>query len=69
VLRRFNRTRRTHGVHRLLGRSFSYRDYRYEGAAVGFGTKLDTPFDLGEQGMIGAHADIKAGMWCRADVR
>src|ERR1700684_1081799 len=62
VLRRFNRTRRTHGVHRLLGRGFGHRDHRYENAAAGFGTKLDMAFDLGEQGMVGAHADIKAGM-------
>src|SRR6202040_3959627 len=49
-------------VHRLLGRGFHHRNNRYEGAAVGFCTKLDMTFDLGEQGMIGAHADIKAGM-------
>src|ERR1700744_3872435 len=62
ALRRFNRTRRTHGVHRLFGRSFNHRNHRYESAAVGFGTKLDAAFNLGEEGMIGAHADIKAGM-------
>src|SRR4051812_21287547 len=50
------------GVHRLFGRSFGDRKYRHESAAVAFGAKLDTAFDLGEQGMIGAHADIKAGM-------
>src|SRR5258708_40124788 len=50
-LRRFNRTRRTHGVHRLFGRSFRHRDHRYEGAAVGFCTKLDMTFDLGKQSM------------------
>src|ERR1700736_5977361 len=61
-LRRFNRTRRTHFVHRLLGRGFGHRDNRYESAAVGFCTKLNMAFDLGEQCMIGAHADIKAGM-------
>src|ERR1700676_3466906 len=61
-LRRFNRTRRTHFVHRLLGRGFRHRNNRYEGAAVGLCTKLDMAFDLGEQGMVGAHADIKAGM-------
>src|SRR5215211_2910788 len=60
-LRRFNRTRRTHVVHRLFGR-LRDRKYRYEGAAVGFCPKLDTPFDLGKQSMIGAHADIKARM-------
>ena len=49
-------------VHRLLGRSFRHREYRYEGAAACFCTKLDFAFDLGEQGMVGAHADIKAGM-------
>src|SRR5665213_479349 len=62
ALRRFNRTRRTHVVHRLLGRGFRHRYYRHESAAVGFCTKLDMAFDLGKQGMIGAHADIKAGM-------
>src|ERR1041385_5763342 len=51
-----------HLVHRLLGRSFRHREYRYEGAAACFRTKLDLAFDLGEQGMVGAHADIKAGM-------
>src|ERR1700730_9783284 len=61
-LRRFNRTRRTHFVHRLLGRGFGHRDNRYESAAVGFCTKLNIAFDLGEQCMIGANADIKAGM-------
>src|SRR6187402_1465041 len=61
-LRRFNRTRRTHVVHRLLGRGFHHRNYRYESAAVGFGAKLDMAFDLGKQSTVGAHADIKAGM-------
>src|SRR4051794_97587 len=50
-----------HLVHRLLGRGFRHREYRYESAAAGFCTKLDMAFDLGEQGMVGAHADIKAG--------
>src|ERR1700735_4410051 len=62
ALRRFNRPRRTHGVHRLLGRSFRHRNHRYEGATVGFCAKLDMTFDLGKQCMVGAHADIKAGM-------
>src|SRR5664279_6459653 len=61
-LRRFNRTRRTHVVHRLLGRSFRHRNYRHESAAIAFCTKLDMAFDLGEQSMVGAHADIKAGV-------
>src|SRR5258706_6061738 len=61
-LRRFNRTRRTHFVHRLLGRHIRHRENRHESAAVGFCTKHDMAFDLGEQSMIGAHADIKAGM-------
>src|SRR6516164_4980630 len=65
-LRRFIRTRRTHIVHRLLGRGLSHRANRYEGAAIGFGMKLDMALDLGEQGMIGAHADIKAGVPSRA---
>src|SRR5260370_27351549 len=62
VLRRFNRTRRTHVVHRLLGRGFRHRYNRHESAAVGFCTKLDMAFDLREESMVGAHADIKAGM-------
>src|ERR1700722_1975187 len=61
-LRRFYRTRRTHFVHRLLGRGFHHRNHRYESAAVGFCTKLDMAFDLGKESMVSAHADIKAGM-------
>src|SRR5258707_2581970 len=61
-LRRFNRTRRTHFVHRLLGLHIRHRENRHESAAVGLCTKHDMAFDLGEQSMIGAHADIKAGM-------
>src|SRR5205809_768560 len=53
---------RTHLVHRLLDRRIRHRKNRYESAAVGFCTKHDMAFDLGEQGMIGTHADIKAGM-------
>src|SRR5450755_160734 len=49
-------------IHRLLGRSLRHRNNRYESAAVGFCTKLDMTFDLGEQSMVSAHADIKAGM-------
>ena len=48
--------------HRLLGRNVRHRNHRYEGAAVGFRTKLDTTLDLGEQSMVSANADIKAGM-------
>src|ERR1700761_385512 len=62
MLRRFNRTRRTNMSTGLLGRGFSHREYRHESAAVGFCTKLDMAFDLGEQSMVGAHADIKAGV-------
>src|ERR1700709_357975 len=51
-----------HLVHRLLGRGFRHREYRHESAAAFFRTKLDMAFDLGEQGMVGTHADIKAGM-------
>src|SRR5437667_11743949 len=61
-LRRFNRTRRTHFVHRLLGRGIRHRKDRYEGAAVGFCTKHDMALDLGKQSMIGAPADLKAGI-------
>src|ERR1700691_5441860 len=49
-------------IHRLLGRGFRHRNNRYESAAVGFCTKLNMTFDLGEQRMVSAHADIKAGM-------
>src|SRR5580698_6905450 len=62
VLRRFNRTRRTHMSTGLLGRGFRHREYRDESATVGFCTKLDMAFDLGEQSMVGTHADIKAGV-------
>src|SRR3954468_3774523 len=48
-------------VHRLFGR-FRHRNYRYESAAIGFCTELDMTFDLGKESMVGAHADIKAGM-------
>src|SRR4030081_3853359 len=51
-----------HLVHRLLDRGFRHREYRHESAAASFCTKLDMTFDLGEQGMVRAHADIKAGM-------
>src|SRR6266567_9349026 len=61
-LHRFNRTRRTRIVHRLLGRGLRHRNHRYEGAAITFCTELDATFDLGEQSMISAHADIKAGV-------
>src|SRR5579859_1113506 len=61
-LHRFNRTRRTQLVHRLLGRSFRHRNHRHEGAATRFRTKLDMTLDLGEQSMVSAHADIKAGV-------
>src|SRR5437879_3349563 len=61
-LRRFNRTRRTQKcVHRLFGR-LRHRNYRYESATVGFCTKFDMTFDFGKESMVGAHADIKAGM-------
>ena len=46
----------------LLGCGFHGRNYRHESATIGFCTKLDMAFDLGEQSMVGAHADIKAGM-------
>src|ERR1700684_230300 len=49
-------------VHRLLGCTFGHRNHRHERAAVGFGTGFDMALDLGEQSMVGAHADIKAGM-------
>src|SRR5271165_1982046 len=49
-------------IHRLLGRSLRHRKYRYERAAIGFSLELHMTLDLGEQGMVSAHADIKAGM-------
>jgi hypothetical protein len=48
-------------VHRLFSR-LGDREYRYECAAVGFGLERDATLDLGEQGVVRAHADIKAGM-------
>src|SRR5882757_4312279 len=48
-------------VHRLLGR-LSHRNDRYECAAVGFGPEFDMTPDLGEESMVSAHADIKAGV-------
>ena len=49
-------------VHRLFGRGFGDRMYRYKRAAVAFGFERDVAFDFREQGMIGPHADIKAGV-------
>src|SRR4029077_5353282 len=60
-LRRFNRTRRTRFVHRLFGR-FGHRNNRYKSATIGSCAKFDMTFDLGKESMVGAHADIKAGM-------
>src|SRR5258706_4406288 len=48
-------------VHRLFG-SLRHRNHRYESAAIAFCAKLDATFDLGEESMVSAHADIKAGM-------
>src|SRR5262245_14039659 len=48
-------------VHRLFGR-LRHRNHRYESATIGFCTKFDMTFDLGKESMVGAHADIKAGM-------
>jgi len=53
-------------IHRLFGRCLRHRANRYERAAVGFRLKFDMAFYLGEEGMICAHADIKAGMPGRA---
>src|ERR1700760_4152402 len=55
----------SHMIHRLLGR-FRHRDYRDESTAVGFRTKLDTPFNLRKESIVVAHADIKAGVPGRA---
>ena len=48
-------------VHRLFGR-LRHRNHRYERATIAFCAKLDVTFDLGEESMVSAHADIKAGM-------
>src|ERR1700761_1639183 len=52
-------------IHRLFGR-LRHRNHRYESAAAGFRTKLDTAFNFREESMVRAHADIKAGMPGRA---
>src|SRR4051812_10779085 len=55
-------TRRTPNlIHRLFSR-LCKREHRDEGAAVGFGLERYAALDLGEQGVVRAHADIKAGM-------
>src|SRR5262249_31047978 len=64
-LRRFVRTRRTRFDPPLFS-SLGHRKYGYDRAAIGFGTKLDAAFDLGEESMVSAHADIKAGVPGRA---
>src|SRR5580658_1838986 len=46
----------------LLGRGLRCRKYRYEHAALGFGTKLDPTVDQREQGMVAADTHIAAGM-------
>src|SRR5262249_6033594 len=53
-------------IHRLFGRSLRHRENRYECAAVGFGFEFDMAFDLGKESMVGAHADIEAGVPGRA---
>ena len=52
-------------IHRLFSR-LGDREHRYEGAAVGFGLERNTTLDLGEQGVVRAHADIEAGVPGRA---
>src|SRR5215510_7643070 len=49
-------------VHRLLGRCLRHRLYRYEDAALGFGTELHMTVDEREQGVVLAKADILARM-------
>src|SRR5439155_14548938 len=47
-------------VHRLFGRCLRHRLYRYEDAALGFGTELNLAVDKREQGVVLAKADILA---------
>src|SRR5689334_6705338 len=47
-------------VHRLFGRCLRHRLYRYEDAALGFGTELNVTVDQREQGVVLAKADIRA---------
>src|SRR5262249_35485911 len=47
-------------VHRLFGRCLRHRLYRYEDAALGFGTELNLTVDQREQGVVLAEADILA---------
>src|ERR1700704_3969144 len=49
-------------VHRLFGRCLRHRLYRYEDAALGFGTELNLTVDKREQGVVLAKADILARM-------
>ena len=49
-------------IHRLFGRSLRHRNDRYERAAFGFGTELNTTIDLCEQRVILAHPDVLPGM-------
>jgi hypothetical protein len=47
-------------VHLLFGRCLRHRLYRYEDAALGFGTELNVTVDKREEGVILAKADILA---------
>src|SRR5439155_6070163 len=47
-------------VHRLFGRCLRHQLYRYEDAALGFGTELNLAVDKREQGVVLAKADILA---------
>src|SRR5215475_9711570 len=47
-------------VHRLFGRCLRHRLYRYEDAALGFGTEFNMTVHEREQGVVLAKADILA---------
>ena len=65
ALCRFNEIRQTRCVYRLFSR-VHHRKNRDVRTAVGFGAEFHAAFDLGENGVIGAHADILARMPSRA---
>ena len=64
-LRRFNGPAEQNFACRLFGRDRHW-DHRNNGAAIGLGAEFNTTFDFGEQCVVGAHADIHAGMPCGA---
>src|SRR3569832_1517979 len=65
MLRRIIRTRRTYRHPPLFGSLGGYRTHGNE-RAVRAGMEFHDTFDLGEQSMIGTHADIMTGVPRRA---